>query len=126
MKLTVLLLPIAASALRLPAATGKVAAAASFAPLPALAYGSEPVHRLVEGTDYGDVLMSASNFGSAALAFGVTVGVAKMGFDFLLKYGTEEACIIDYVYDKEVCGHIIDPENDHCVLSDTDGWVCAA
>lgn len=47
-------------------------------------------------------------------------------FDFALKYGAEEdVCIISGATDKEVCGRVIDHGETGCVLSDTEGWVCA-
>ena len=46
-------------------------------------------------------------------------------FDFFLKYGSEEGCIISKATDKEVCGRIIDNGEQGCILSDTEGWVCA-
>ena len=52
------------------------------------------------------------------------VGIA---FDFFLKYGADEACIISRSTGQEVCGHVIDrgEGEEYCVLSDKEGWICA-
>jgi hypothetical protein len=58
------------------------------------------------------------------LQVGITA-IVSVSFDFFLKYGSEEGCIISRAYDKEVCGRIIDDGSQECVLSDTEGWICA-
>ena len=50
--------------------------------------------------------------------------IALLAFDFLLKFGAEEACIISQATGEEACGRIIDQGESGCVLSDTQGWVC--
>lgn len=55
--------------------------------------------------------------------------IATATFDFFLKYGAEEACIISDSSGKEVCGQLIyDKVNfgdQGCILDDQEGWVCA-
>ena len=50
--------------------------------------------------------------------------IIVLGFDYMLKFGTEEACIIAQADGKEACGRIIDQGESGCVLSDSRGWVC--
>ena len=50
--------------------------------------------------------------------------IVVLGFDYMLKFGTEEACIIAQADGKEACGRIIDQGESGCVLSDSRGWVC--
>ena len=47
-------------------------------------------------------------------------------FDFFLKFGTEEACIISGADGKEYCGNVIDNGlgDETCVLA-KEGWICA-
>lgn len=49
-----------------------------------------------------------------------------LGFDYMLKFGADEACIISAATGKEVCGKVIDDGEQGCVLSDREGWVCSA
>ena len=62
------------------------------------------------------------------LSFACAV-VATQAFDFFLKFGSEEACIISDSSGKEFCGHMMyDQENfgdQGCILTDEEGWVCA-
>ena len=60
---------------------------------------------------------------SALLSSAVIVG---LGFDYMLKFGADEACIISAATGKEVCGKVIDDGEQGCVLSDREGWVCSA
>ena len=51
-----------------------------------------------------------------------------MAFDFFLKFGSEEACIISERSGKEVCGHLIYDQvnfgDQGCIFDNEDGWVC--
>ena len=73
MKVLALLLPFA-TALRLPAPHVGAAAAATALSSPVAAFAYENGHKLAPGTDYGDVALSYSNFGSAVLGFAFTGG----------------------------------------------------
>jgi len=81
---------------------------------------------LAAGTSFGDVAMAYDGVLSAGLGLVGTVAVASVFFDYMLKFGTEEACIISSTTGKEVCGHLIDGSEDGCVLTANDGWQCAA
>merc|ERR1719473_672156 len=102
-----------ASALRLPVPQVRtVAAAVSAAPLPALA-----VHELAPGKGFGDVAMSADGLLSAGLGFVITAAIFGVAFDYALKYGSDDGCIISGATGEEVCGKIIDRGDSGCVLS---------
>jgi len=85
----------------------------------------EPIHKVLPGTEYGDVIMSQNNVASAALGLVMLLGVFFAFFDYMLKFGAEKACIISSTTGKKVCGYILDASQDGCVLTDHDGWQCA-
>ena len=58
----------------------------------------------------------------SALPSTVVFGVA---FDYALKFGADDGCIVSGATGEEVCGKIIDRGDQGCVLSDSEGWVCA-
>lgn len=65
---------------------------------------------------------------SAVLGLAGAALIFSVGFNFILKFGTEpdDACIVSAATGKEVCGRVIDNGEQGCVLSDSEGWVCAA
>jgi len=116
-----------ASAFQLPAKPLQLraAAAATAVGAPALPAFAEYGKELVPGTEYGDVLMSFTNMGSAVLGMACTAVVFSKFMDFALRYGADEGCIISRAKGEEVCGKIIDRGEQGCVLTDDEGWVCA-
>ena len=110
-----------ASALKLPSSLKPTVAAATLAaPLPAFAVAG---HELVSG-EYGDVAMNSDAMLSAVAGTVIAFGLVGAGFDYMLKYGASEGCIISDFSGEEVCGKIIDRGEQGCVLSDELGWVC--
>lgn len=61
------------------------------------------------------MLPDAPNFPGVFFAF----------FDYMLKFGSEKACIISSTTGKPVCGYVLDASQEGCVLTDHEGWQCA-
>merc|ERR1719174_1756000 len=109
------------TAFRLPAPRARaIGAAVATSPFPAFA-----LHELAPGSEWGDVLMDKSAFLSAGLGLAGSVVAFSFFFDFCLKYGADEGCVISRATGDEVCGYVIDRGEQGCVLSDSEGWVCS-
>lgn len=72
------------------------------------------------------MVVSANGMASAAVGLAATAVILGLGFDYMLKFGADDACIISGATGEEVCGKLIDGGEQGCVLSDKEGWVCSA